>query len=661
MTGYSESLSYDNKGRLSTRSITTDQAYAIDYAYNNQGLLDSLTYPTSTSSTRVKVKYGYAYGFMNSVTDWTSGSASTVYWTANIRNHRFQTTRETLGNGVVTNRAIDAVTGFTSSIQSGVGGGARLQNQSYLYDLVGNVTQRQESNLGLTENFYYDNLYRLDYSTLNGSTNVDLSYDAMGNILTKTDVAGTGGWSYHATKKHAVTSTGTGGYSYGYDANGNMTSRNGATISWSSYNYPTLLAAGSESSGFYYGLDRQYYKQVYTGPSSTETTSYVGGLLEKVVVGSTTDWRHYISAEGQTVAIVSRKSTGTNSVSYPLEDHEGSSAVLTNSSGGSIVKESFNAFGLPRSGSTWSGAVPSGDKTLINGLTRRGYTFHSMLGDMGPIHMNGRVQDAVTGRFLSPDPTIPDPTFTQSYNRYSYVNNNPLSFIDPSGFEWKQYCASVGGVEGTDDPGLSQRCGWDWIQTPDDFLRLYGCSVRPESCADIFGTDHSNQNVFTPAGPLAPTYYPLDTEHLVEKSLDQKDKEVKKRNLQLDPTQVCRNGQAPSISNNPKLGTNAHRGLFVGVMIGAGVGLWAVSHLVEVGEAVDVVAVGWRMYRTAQGAIGAIRVAGSALEGEEALGTPLEALDANAAAYLAGGVTGAGALGVVGEAAGFAATPPGCP
>jgi hypothetical protein len=40
----------------------------------------------------------------------------------------------------------------------------------------------------------------------------------------------------------------------------------------------------------------------------------------------------------------------------------------------------------------------------------------------------------VTGRFLSPDPTIPDPAFTQSYNRYSYVNNNPLSFTDPSGF-----------------------------------------------------------------------------------------------------------------------------------------------------------------------------------------------------------------------------------
>lgn len=44
------------------------------------------------------------------------------------------------------------------------------------------------------------------------------------------------------------------------------------------------------------------------------------------------------------------------------------------------------------------------------------------------------MHDAVTGRFLSPDITIPNPGLTQSYNRYAYVNNNPLSFIDPSGF-----------------------------------------------------------------------------------------------------------------------------------------------------------------------------------------------------------------------------------
>ena len=49
--------------------------------------------------------------------------------------------------------------------------------------------------------------------------------------------------------------------------------------------------------------------------------------------------------------------------------------------------------------------------------------------------MGGRIEDAVLGRFISPDPRGTIPGSTQSWNRYSYVNNNPLSYIDPSGFD----------------------------------------------------------------------------------------------------------------------------------------------------------------------------------------------------------------------------------
>jgi hypothetical protein len=47
--------------------------------------------------------------------------------------------------------------------------------------------------------------------------------------------------------------------------------------------------------------------------------------------------------------------------------------------------------------------------------------------------MNGRMYDAVLGRFLSPDNYVQDPYNTQSFNRYGYVWNNPLSYNDPSG------------------------------------------------------------------------------------------------------------------------------------------------------------------------------------------------------------------------------------
>ena len=50
--------------------------------------------------------------------------------------------------------------------------------------------------------------------------------------------------------------------------------------------------------------------------------------------------------------------------------------------------------------------------------------------------MNGRVYDPSIGRFLSADPHIQAPYNTQSYNRYSYVLNNPLKYTDPSGYSW---------------------------------------------------------------------------------------------------------------------------------------------------------------------------------------------------------------------------------
>ena len=51
----------------------------------------------------------------------------------------------------------------------------------------------------------------------------------------------------------------------------------------------------------------------------------------------------------------------------------------------------------------------------------------------GLIHMNGRVYDPQLGRFLSADFLIPNGEHTESYNRYSYVFNNPLSLTDPDG------------------------------------------------------------------------------------------------------------------------------------------------------------------------------------------------------------------------------------
>ena len=50
------------------------------------------------------------------------------------------------------------------------------------------------------------------------------------------------------------------------------------------------------------------------------------------------------------------------------------------------------------------------------------------------INMNGRLYDPILGRMLSPDVVIQDEQNSQAYNRYSYCFNNPLRFIDPTGW-----------------------------------------------------------------------------------------------------------------------------------------------------------------------------------------------------------------------------------
>ena len=57
----------------------------------------------------------------------------------------------------------------------------------------------------------------------------------------------------------------------------------------------------------------------------------------------------------------------------------------------------------------------------------------------GEASTNGRVYDPVIGRFLSPDPYIQAPYFAQNFDRYSYVLNNPLKYIDPSGYKHRYH------------------------------------------------------------------------------------------------------------------------------------------------------------------------------------------------------------------------------
>jgi RHS repeat-associated protein len=55
--------------------------------------------------------------------------------------------------------------------------------------------------------------------------------------------------------------------------------------------------------------------------------------------------------------------------------------------------------------------------------------------ETGLYNYDARLYDPVVGTFISPDPTVPRPFDPQSLNRFAYARNNPLRYIDPTGYE----------------------------------------------------------------------------------------------------------------------------------------------------------------------------------------------------------------------------------
>jgi RHS repeat-associated protein len=435
--GYGESYSYDSLGRPQTTIYTEDTTYQVDYTYNALGTLDTLTYPTSTSGYRFAAKYIYSYGYLQQVKDNATGAA---LWSLSNVNDSGLPTTEVLGNGATVGSTYTPWTNDLTSRIVGTGGVSNnLQNLSYSWDLNQNLQQRVDVRQNLTEIFVNDAMNRVTSSTLNGVGNLTLSYDAAGDITSKSDVGGydystsqSGCTYYSYAQPHAVRNAG--GTAYCYDANGNIISRAGSTLSWFSFNQPNTINYGSNSTQFKYDSNHNRWMQSANFAGTIETTYYIGGLLEKLVRSSTTEYRHQIPM-GSGLAIYTRRTDGSVSTYYVASDHLGSGDVVMDSSANVLARESFTPFGARR-GSNWQGNPTSGDYSEFDAITRRGFTNHEMLDGVSLIHMNGRVYDPYLGRFLSPDRVIPSIGASQSLNPFSYVMDNPLTLTDPSGLSW---------------------------------------------------------------------------------------------------------------------------------------------------------------------------------------------------------------------------------
>ncbi|WP_344939292.1 RHS repeat-associated core domain-containing protein [Zhongshania borealis] len=195
-------------------------------------------------------------------------------------------------------------------------------------------------------------------------------------------------------------------------------------------------------------------------------TVFVGGLYEKVTLpNGDIKERHYVG--GNTIVTYKNRtanSAGTTETRYLHKDHIGSTVLISDENGDEVESFSFDPWGKRRAATlteiqailgSWSsltvyqkGNLTISALTLSSDITNKGFTGHEQLDGVNLIHMGGRVYDAEIGRFLSADPFVGDSTNLQALNRYSYVENNPLSYTDPSGFFLKKLVKKIGNAIG---------------------------------------------------------------------------------------------------------------------------------------------------------------------------------------------------------------------
>jgi RHS repeat-associated protein len=142
--------------------------------------------------------------------------------------------------------------------------------------------------------------------------------------------------------------------------------------------------------------------------------------------------------------------------------------VLTDGSGTVQERLSYDAWGKRRNANGSDNTTCS-----ITSATSRGFTGHEMMDSVCLINTNARVYDPSIGRFMSADSIVPDPLNSQSFNRYSYVNDMALSATDPTGHAYDcPHCLPVS----------------------DPFDPCFGCSGPGMDQGAVIGTGSSSGN-----------------------------------------------------------------------------------------------------------------------------------------------------------------------
>ena len=450
--------SYDGLGRVYQKRVGTQFAtggtwimpyYSITYGYDSEGRLSTVSYPPPANvagAQPIVVQYQYAYATVVSVT-MTSPSQATL-WALNSATPT--TTVFTSGDGTKNTKQFDPTTRRMISAEVDLPGGAIAQRYVYSYfdpaDVTGpngNVKTRVESVSGVSEQFRYDSLSRIERwtHTLGSATfNRVFSYDDFGTMTGTTTtgaVVASQAYLLASTNPYAVTDDGI--FTYTYDAIGRQVTKVNKSTPSVNFGFRYLAGLAAPWSYDVNGASSEQYQYDANGRRAVKIAAATAGWTGTIYFEDDFEDRRSTSAPGHVyVAHVRAAGTlvadvqqsfseggagATLSISYPHSDSIDSTTMVTGPTGNTTFYYE-----------------PFGQRVGTDGVTGLGLDPTQHLGFTGQEHdatglinMKGRLYDPLLRRFLAPDPKSKIPFESQSYNRYAYVHNSPLLFTDPSG------------------------------------------------------------------------------------------------------------------------------------------------------------------------------------------------------------------------------------
>ena len=399
--------SYDaDTGRL--RSVTGPNG-TVAYEYDNAGnkIKTDVYGPDHTLSSETLLTYD-ADNRLSTVKHPGPTTPIAVYEYDNAGN----LTSLTRGNGVSTTYTYDVLNRLTD-LENSAG-------PSFHFTLRADGKRISITETGTltpgTTNYQYDPNGRLisELETLTNGTvlvNNGYEYDNVGNRIRKTANGVEADYAYDANDR--ITNSG-----YSFDANGNQTTVNGMSATYDFENHLIVLgSANTPVAAYSYDADGNRLStatSVGTVCYLVDTSTTYATVAEERDGGGNLIARYDYANE-----LISMTRGGSNF--YYVRDGHGNTRALTNASGSVTDTWAYDAFGMI--------AAPG------LGSTENEFLYNSQQFDTqsASYYMRARYYSQADGRFLSTDPETGNLTSPVSLHRYSYANNDPAMFSDPSG------------------------------------------------------------------------------------------------------------------------------------------------------------------------------------------------------------------------------------